>query len=253
MMDRSNFWTNVRFLVGHEFKGGGWWLAGSGAMNVIFALIASILPYQEYFSAQSGLAVDQVVSDMFVTDLFYLMIMSSIGFALFSREYRSNWVKTRPITRKLTYLKGLPISSNEIAASRSILYLITLGLLGSVFFVALYLFSPFFHSEIGLGLYISFALVWLGYALAVGGTFLIAEQTMSEKAYFILSFLFIGIFTAIAVLLRVTGFPLVKNVLAWVQQYGVIVSFLSVIIGLIVLLLSTKVIAHRLNKRELLG
>lgn len=231
---------NIRHLIKRELLRDRLGLVAGLIINIVFSVLAVALME----------AADNVVKAV-LRDVFFLSIIGTLGYSLMAREYRSYWWNTRPVTKKLIFLKSLPVSTAEIVYSRTIIFLLTVVVTGAAFFIAFNLGWQMEDVPIPLKEKISYSLVWMSYAIGIGSVYLWMELSLKEKAYFIGCFVFLGIFLMLAVILQLAGTSLIDLILEGNRQYGAIVPLASIAVSIIVCLVSVKAAVRGLERRDL--
>ncbi|MFC5649382.1 hypothetical protein ACFPYJ_09600 [Paenibacillus solisilvae] len=164
-----------------------------------------------------------------VGDLLYLTILPNMGF-LMNRSYLKYWQKD-PFTRKIAYWRTLPIGLTSIVISRMLQLITVLTIVGAYFFVSQYLLLDELRKLVTTGEYIFFALIWIGYALAIGSTYVIFEQLLSGKKYFAVCLGYIVGFAAISLISWLTDMEIVFRTIKAAQDQEVIWPIGSLLIG----------------------
>ncbi|WP_010277007.1 ABC-2 transporter permease [Paenibacillus senegalensis] len=232
-------WANCKRLLMRDFQQDGLHIFTGLLLVLLFAIIGSpfLMESQNTFFYWGA------------RDIYFMAVVSTLGFSLMSKEYRSFGWKKAPITKKLMFLKSMPISAKEIIGSRVLYFLITFIFYGTVFFSVLG--YVWLREGNALSEFVIFALVWLSYGLAVGSFYLWMEITQGEKIYFISSFIIIGIFILLTVLLRLAGFSLYDLIIDGTKTYGFILPLCTIPIAVFISLICVRAAVGGLDRREL--
>lgn len=120
---------------------------------------------------EEGESVERVSNSLLV-DFFFLVIAPAflINFA-FNRDYAARFTEDN-MSRRLSFLRSLPISVRDLVLSRVLLSLLSLVLSATPFFMVLYLLSDVGGGRLPTGVYLPFAAIWVAYALVMGGFYL---------------------------------------------------------------------------------
>lgn len=134
-----------------------------------------------------------------------------------------------PFSKRLYFLRSLPVSVPQIVASRVLSMAPALVLNSVAFFGALYAFSGVMGSSVSARLgapgYLWFALMWVGYALVWGGANLYVEQGTSGSTYMRAQF---AMFVPLAALIVVLEWALDPGIIPTLIDLGESYGLLSV-------------------------
>ena len=104
-----------------------------------------------------------------LADLFFLSVCPALGINLiFNRDYGARY-RHDNMSRRLAFVRGLPISAGEIVTGRSLTMLLAFAIAVPCFFLPLFLVSPGVDGRTGTAEFCSFAAIWVGYALFAAG------------------------------------------------------------------------------------
>lgn len=147
-----------------------------------------------------SMAESETDSLSWLTDFIYLSLMPCLGFVL--NNTMMNYYKKDSFSRKLAYLRTLPITPQQIALGRLIQLTIVLFAAQFLFFAAQYVILYFSSVDIKLGDFALYALFWFGYSLTIATAYVYWEMGHSGKIYLVvcivISILFLGIAAAIS-------------------------------------------------------
>jgi len=128
------------------------------------------------------LAIDKEPSlAYFFVDFYFLTLVPILGFIFNKKSF--NYHRDDSYTVNLAHLRTMPISFEAMIASRIIQLIIPLAVNGTIFFTVQYLFAERLFDGMTVAQYISYALVWLGYAVLLSAVYIYSELTRSGKVY----------------------------------------------------------------------
>lgn len=186
-----------------------------------------------------------------LVDLWFLAILPALAIgAAFNPDYSRRFTEDN-MSRRLSFLRSLPVPSGSITGSRALVSLTSLAITGPLFFGALYLVSGE-AQRVPLGEYVSFAGVWLGYTLAVGGLYLYVWLGFGGRAD---AFFTLGVMLAMVLAVAVTtltfGTGLVEGSIGLAREHGALAGVTGICAGGSVFALWMLAAARRLSRREL--
>ncbi|QHT59613.1 hypothetical protein GXP70_06370 [Paenibacillus lycopersici] len=183
-------------------------------------------------------------------DFLYLTLMPIMGF-LMNRNTLNCWNRD-PYTRRLAYYRTLPISWNTIVVSRMLQHAIVLTIVFAFYFTLQYLLSGFMREQLAVGDYVLFVLIWYGYALMAGATYIFFELTLKGNAYIIVCFLYVIVYALIDLILWATHTNLIESTIAAAREHHYAWPVLSVVLGAALAVLLGALTRMRVVKRGLL-
>jgi hypothetical protein len=188
----------------------------------------------------------------FFTDYLFLLVCAVLGAKTLLGYYTRNWPGT--FSSRLVLLRSLPISAGILVGSRMISMLCALLIGAFAFFVPVYFLSDL-RAELGIGAYLLFCGVWIGYGLLGSGISLFFEFGVSVRAYTLISYCFALPLMIVVVLLELTEYTgLVVRVARMAQSsHGVLLAGLSILFGGAAFLLLSSATIRRLQRRDLLA
>jgi hypothetical protein len=183
----------------------------------------------------------------FFTDFLFLLVLAVLGANTILRYYTHRWRDTS--SSRLTFLSGLPISAGALVGSRvlSMLFMLVFGSLA--FFLPVYFFSEL-RDDLGVGTYLAFCGLWVGYGLLWAGLWLLLEVGVSDRAYAAVFYTFaIVLMVAVIALDWEAGLSLVERSAQLAQSgFGVLSSILSILAGGAAFVLLARVAVRRIRK-----
>ncbi|WP_332632060.1 hypothetical protein [Halalkalibacter flavus] len=228
--------------------------------GVVFTIIAVV-----FFGFFTTIFLEQAARALFgdgvmyynhvVLDIFFVAILPSLAAIFMSGPYLSfQTIKDDPFTKRMAFLRTLPIPVELLALSRTLLMLITLFMMSLAFYGTIVTQLPDrFYSYVTLNELFIFILVWFGYSLALGGMNPFIEYGTNGKILHLLPFLWIAIMIGLFVGFRlVVGHSIVEFSLLLVKDYGWIIAIISIAIGVVGCYLWHKLLTYRLGKRDYL-
>lgn len=209
-----------------------------------------------YFSFFIGMALRRVLEqqpgehewgDYLMQDILMLTSVSVMGFVM-SKEYRNYW-NSDTITKKLAYMRSLPIRIEELVLGRFQTLFVCLFAFAPILYIPLY-FVAGFGSHLSIVHYVEWAITWLGIGASIGGMYVVTEMGWSGKHYFWFCMAsMIGI-VLLGVMGAVIGVSYVKATIELVEDYGVLIPALSLIAALLLTRLWMKLTERRLRTRD---
>ncbi|MBD0379488.1 hypothetical protein [Paenibacillus sedimenti] len=186
-------------------------------------------------------------------NFFVLAIVPIWGFPI-SKAF-INYKKTDLYTKRIAYLKTMPIANQVIIWSR----FIQTAML--VFAMALVVFIPYFTILDYLGKLplsflecVSFALVWVGFSLLVGSLYISWELGVPGKVYFVRCLLIMPFFAIGAFLFWWwLGQSLWLVMMEWVQDFLILLPIGVLLISLLAIVTAAAWLDRKLVKRDLYG
>jgi CRISPR-associated Cas5-like protein len=184
-------WSNAWFLVKQDYK------------RFVLGIIVSILLVL-YFSGFSSFLAREILAGggerplwiaSFLIDILFLSSMSTIGF-IFNGEYGKYWI-TDVFTKKLLFMRMLPIDLRELLLARYIGFFINVVFLSAVYFSFFYVLTGF-GQHYTFGQFMSFLLLWISFGICSGAFYIYKELGSNGKSYFIYSFAIVGVLIALS-------------------------------------------------------
>lgn len=191
----------------------------------------------------------------FLRDFLFLTLIPVLGVNfLFNRDYYYS-LKEDNLSKRLAFLRALPIPAVSIVAGRAAIMLISLGFAVPSFFAAVYLLSGASVTGLGIGGYLAFAAAWVGYALFSGGFLLFVWLGLSWKTELKVLIALPVYNTLLAGLLNLALFEdgIVAESLELARTRGWLPATLILLTGAVAFVAWARAAARRLEKRELPG
>jgi hypothetical protein len=186
----------------------------------------------------------------FFVDYLFFLVCALLGANALLRYYTRNWRGT--FASRLAFLRSWPTSAQTLVGSRAFGMLFALVVGAFAFFVPVYLLSDL-GEELGIGAYLYFCAVWVGYGLLGSGLSLYFEFGVSGRSHALLSYGFALALMVVVVLLEMTEYSgLVERVAMMAQGvHGALLAGLSVLLGGAALLLLSRLTVRRLQTKDL--
>lgn len=234
-------WRGAWFLAKHELKKERW------KNLAMLALIGYVLLFTIPMFL-SSMTAEQNESFNWVTDFIYMSLLPCFGFVM--NNTMMNYKKDG-YSKRLAYLRTLPVSPQQAALGRIIQLAILMLASQLLFFAAQYAFV-YFSGIVIQGLdYILYALFWLGYSLTIAIFYVYWEIGYSGKVYFIACLAIALLFIAITVSINLLGYGnLVISSLRAIEEGKWWIALITPAICFISLPLGYQVFVNRLLKRN---
>ncbi|CAN5893305.1 hypothetical protein BH23ACT11_BH23ACT11_26720 [soil metagenome] len=231
----------VELLAREEFSRKSLSYVVSGILVALFGFFM-IVPFS---SAVIPLSED-ARSNGFVLDLLFLAIVSILSVNSLSRSYM--FLHRDPFHGWLLFQRSLPVSPKQIVLARSFVMLSATVVMSALFFGPLFILSWALEYKFDAGQYLSFVLIWLGYALFSGGLNLFMELGLNGKIVAALQIFWMGLIVAIVWLLN--G-DLVFTTFKLAGSHGPLPAGISLLAGGLLFALLAKATEHRVGNREM--
>lgn len=236
-------WGNAWFIVKVELRRTKWGLIVSTLMYAYFSVFGSFI-VNELFP-NSPEPVGMQVS--YLADIMFLCSMSCIGFFM-TGEYRYYW-RSDVFTKRLLYMRSLPIGTKELVLARYLQMGINLLYLSIIFFVPFY-FICVLGDTLTLAEYFSFAVVWMSMGACMSILFAYKEMSGSGKSYFWFSMLGVVAYFALSGAAWYAGFGFVKLSVELVKRFGLLVPLASLLITWIWTMLWSRITQNKISRRD---
>ncbi|MEF3313721.1 hypothetical protein PV433_33055 [Paenibacillus sp. GYB004] len=214
-------WSNIWFIVKADVKRAKWGYLISAFMYVYFCFFGSFIVSDlfETMGNRGGVG--------FLADLMFLCSLSCIGFVM-SGEYRSYWLSD-VFTKKLLYLRSLPISTKELVWARYVQIGINLLIMSAILFIPLY-FISLLDDILTVTEYISFAVLWMCVGACSSMVFAYKELSGSGKSYFWFCMISVAGYMAVSGLCWYWNFGLVEHSVIFAQKAGLLAAVVCLVI-----------------------
>lgn len=237
-------WSNAWFIVSVELKRARGGLIITTLMYAYFCLFGSFIT-NELYDNNSVEPVSMGVS--FLADILFVCSLSSIGFFL-TGEYRNYW-QSDIFSKRLMYMRSLPIDTKEIVLARYIQIGMS-SLYSSVIFFVPFYFLSVLGERFTVVEYISFAAVWMGFGACMSIVFAYKELGGSGKSYFIYCLAWVVVYLAACGAAWYAGFGFVALAVEGVERFGLLVPFVSVTVTLAWTILWCKLTERQIRRRD---
>jgi len=244
-MLQQSFW-----LAKKEFKYHRLSLLFTVLFTIFYALLISGFLNQ---SVKKMFGPDMEPYNFFLLDFLFVIITLSLSANFMSGPYLSlRAIKEDPFSKRMAMLRTLPIPVPVLSLSRTLMMLMTLLVMSTVFFgtLAIALPDPFFQ-HIGPGDFVFFILFWLGCSLTIGGLNPFIEYGTNGKILHLTPYIFLVILLAtITVFYQLSDLGLVELILLGVKSNGWILALFSLLLGTVACYFWNKILTIRLLKRD---
>ncbi|MFD0617425.1 hypothetical protein ACFQZR_08095 [Paenibacillus sp. GCM10027629] len=197
------------------------------------------------------LAIDKEPSlAYFFVDFYFLTLVPILGF-IFNKK-SINYHRDDSYTVNLAHLRTMPISFEAMIASRIIQMIIPLAVNGTIFFTVQYLFAERVFDGMTLAQYISYALVWLGYAVLVSTVYIYTELTQSGKRYLMVTVVMMVCNVAAALICWFAKVSVMVFTVDIAKQSPVLSPIIMVIASWLAMYISLTAVRRKLKTRDLM-
>jgi hypothetical protein len=238
----ASTWQQARWLAAEELRRTWPSYPLTGLMMLLFGLFAAA-----FF--ELALGAEEPFGD-FPADVFFLAAALNLAVNSVSRDYLSSWNDS--FSRRLSFLRSLPIPVPALVAGRLLTMLTALPLTVPALFLPPYLLSDALREALDPAQYLAFVAMWVGYALLCAGFWLYSEFNLPGKTY---NYVVFGI---LALMLLSVGLAewlldarLTERTVGLVQSYGALPAALALVVGAAGLALGAWTTTVRLGKRDL--
>lgn len=233
-------WRNARRLAGRELRRSCRSFLWTTVFTAVAALFASTLVY--------GFYEVEELTDFFV-DMFFLLVCANLSLNWAAVDYLQPGADL--LSKRLRFLKSLPIAAWDLAVSRAAVIVVTLAIVAPVFFLVLYLISGELRTELGPAGYVSFVGIWSGYALLMGALEMYLEWSFSGDRLFAFQLVWIVTLIAAALAAELLGWPVFGITVDLAEVYGFVPAVVTLLVGGLALAFSVRTTARRLARRDL--
>jgi hypothetical protein len=231
-----------------------WWITKRDLKSEKLLIVITLL-FMAYQALMISLLIDEQLQiqskSPVIVDILLLAYIPLLGFFFSKRSIKC--LTEDSYTQLLVYLRTLPISPKSIMTSRLLQLIIALMMNSAIFFSVMYGISPQLRTEMSFGIYMGFALTWIGYALAISGLYIYFEFLFSGKQYFGLTMLLVVITCVIGIMIRIMGGNMLLYTIRMSQEWGILSPMMwgALIGGLMSLALLGKLTNRKLQSRDL--
>lgn len=187
-------------------------------------------------------------------DIFFVFGCAALGINFAAKEQLR--LAQDPFTKRLNFLRSLPVSARWIVEGRALSLIPALLLNSTFFFVALYVLSWVMGgpaiTDLGLSSYTWFALIWASYSLLVVGSNLFCETSVGGRTYMLVQFISFPLLGGlIAVAHGVFGVGVVQSTLAIAGGHGGLAGPLAIAGGIAAFSAWAAAAVRQLSTRDL--
>ncbi|WP_068614008.1 hypothetical protein [Paenibacillus tuaregi] len=235
-------WRDGWYIFLKDLKTGRYYLI----WNVLFMLYMG-LTTSFIFSSEDR--VKHVINPL--GDFMLLLLVPLAGFTFCRRSFR--YLKDDSYTQMLYYYRMLPIPLGAVIKARLLQTIFAFSFNSCFFFgLMLWLSAPFW-GDANFSAYVAFALTWIGYGLMITSGYMYFEFLKRGIVYMWVSFIANGIIASLAFIVEAFSGNLVRFVMDYAKQYGLLspVMWGSLIIGGLLIGINSKIILRKLAVRDL--
>jgi len=187
----------------------------------------------------------------FVLDMGFLMVTPILVInAILNRDYSARF-KHDNMSRRIAFLRSLPITTRVLVTSRVLTMLLALPVTAPLFFLPPYLLSPALGEGLVPAQYLSFAAIWIGYALVVGGGYMYVWMGVSGSTDRRISLGLIFLIPIFAGLLNGFDVNIVEGTITLARAYGPLAAIVALAVGSVGLFLWGRAAERCLGNRDL--
>ncbi|BBH22175.1 hypothetical protein Back11_35200 [Paenibacillus baekrokdamisoli] len=238
-------WQGARILFQYEMRRSWVGLLVTIAFSTYFSVVTMPI-FTELLSSK-----ESIHDYGWVGDLFYMTMLPAMCFFM-HRSTLKSW-NNNIYTRRIAYWRTMPIGITSIVMARMLQLLTVLLIVATFFFTIQYLFVAEIRNLMTPGQYIIFVLFWIGYALAVGSTYVIFEILVDGKTYFFICLGYAGVYLAISLVFWRTHSEIVVRSMEVAHNGEVLWPVCSLLIAFIVVAIASLTIRRKLETRNLLN
>jgi len=240
------------WLALKEFQFNKLQLGASILATILFAGISSLSLEQ---SIMNVLDIERMNDRFFLSDFMFIVFTPVLATIFMSGPYLNyKTIKEDPFSKRMAVYRSLPIPIKVLALSRTILMLMTLLLLSIVFYTTItFLLPNRIFEYLTISEYLVFIVIWLGYALSLGGAHTYLEYGTNGKVLHL--FPYILIFLLVFVFYLFYSFVekgIVEYTILLSINIGWPIAFLFLIIGMVGCVLWHTLLTKRLSTKDYL-
>ncbi|WP_168413135.1 hypothetical protein [Bacillus salacetis] len=239
-----------------------WWLARKefrfykisiGFSVVVTILLAALISFS-LEQSDSNVFHPEGSKDKFIfMDIIFVLVTPSLSAIFMSGPYLSlKAVKEDPFSKRMAYLRSLPIPVNVLSLSRTIMMLMTFTLLSLVFYATFtfVLYDQIFE-HLTVAEYFTFLVIWLGYAAAMGGFNPFIEYGTNGKVLHTVPYLLMILLAfVIFVFYQLAGNGIVESTISLSTTIGWPIALLFLFVGAAGCVGWNKLLTVRLARRD---
>lgn len=241
-----------------------WWLARKelqfykiplGFSVLATILIAALISMNLEQSIRNATLPEMANDQFWFIDFVFVLVTPSLAAIFMSGPYLSfRAIKEDPFSKRMAFYRSLPIPIKILALSRTIIMLITLTLLSIVFYstITIALHDRLFQ-YLTFGEYFTFVLIWLGYAVALGGMNPYIEYGTSGKVLHLFPYLAFVLFAfGIVLFYKIVGNGIVESTIMLSLKIGLPIAILFLLIGIVGCVIWHLLLTKRLSSKDYL-
>ncbi|MCD1259698.1 hypothetical protein B5M42_012725 [Paenibacillus athensensis] len=236
-----------------------WWLARKELQPTTYSIVLNMLFYLYAAGVILSMSVQLGDTDTsggmrpftgIVLNFFVMAILPNLGF-LISRRYMT-YRTTDVFTKKLAFMRQLPIPLAVIVSSRFMQLLVTLVPMALVLFAGYGIVAAALKLvSFGTLQFVGFFVFWIGYSIVFGSLNLYWELGLTGRQYFNRCMMMVPVYITAAVILWLwLGESVWTRSLSWVDDTHGLISLLSLAIAALVVLGIGRALVGRLRKRD---
>jgi len=196
-------------------------------------------------------AVDDETSlAYFFIDFYFLTMVPILGFIFNKKSF--NYHRDDSYTVNLAHMRTMPISFEVMIVSRIIQMILPLLVNGTIFFTAQYLFAERLFDDMTLPQYISYAAIWLGYAVLLSAVYIYMEMTRSGRMYLAMTIALMVINTAAALICWFAKVSIIVFTVDIAKHSSLLSPILMLIVAGCAMFISITGIRRKLKTRDLM-
>ncbi|MNS24432.1 hypothetical protein D3C72_562790 [compost metagenome] len=230
----------------------GWFIFWNNLRSAPFYLVWNVL-FMLYMGLTTSFLFTSQDRDPIspITDFMLLLLVPLTGFLFCRRGFR--YLKDDTYTKMLYYYRILPIPLNFVMSSRIIQLLFALVFNNIIFFGFMLFMSYSYWVELSTVGYISFVLTWVGYGLLMTGSYIYYEFLKRGVIYMWASIIVNGLVASLAFVVYLSGGNLVRFVIEYSKQYGLLSPLMwgTLVVGGLVLSIICRITLRKMAKRDL--
>ncbi|WP_456274794.1 hypothetical protein [Bacillus sp. AK031] len=239
-----------------------WWLARKELFFHKIPLGFSVL-VTIFFAVMTSFSLEQSIENVaypetaedqfFFIDFVFVLITPGLAAIFMSGPYLSfRSMKEDPFSKRMAFLRSLPIPVHVLSLSRTIMMIITLFILSLAFYttITIALHDQLFD-YLTLKEYLTFIGMWLGYAAAIGGFNPYIEYGTNGKVLHSVPYVLIVLIIFLSFLFyKVVKQGIVESTILLSMNQGWPIASLFLIIGIAGIVLWNILLTKRLARRD---
>ncbi|CAG7636066.1 hypothetical protein ACFQI7_06970 [Paenibacillus allorhizosphaerae] len=236
-------WNNALFIMKHELKRSNWGKLVSVALYLYLGIFSGLIARGMYFSS-TGIA-DRSLSA--AVDIIFLCGISCLGFAM-AGEYLT-YHRTDFFSRKVQYMRQLPISISETVGAKYLQMGVTLIAQTLLFFLPFY-FIGRISDLLTFGQSLAFILVWVYFGACMSVVFAYKELGGTGKSYMRFSLIFTVLLVAASVGIKVLGTGFLELTMQGAVSFGLWIIVLGAALSAFWIWLWFRLTVNKIRSRS---